>query len=95
MLKAKQLAGLAEPGLSLVHDQQHATLSAGALYPLVKSLRRHDHAAGAQHGLADEGGGLAGEIGIRELQARVQALNVAVGILETERATVAIRREHR
>ena len=59
-LAAEPVAGAAEAADDLVADQQDAVLVADALDLGPVGLGRHDHAAGALHRLADEGGHLVG-----------------------------------
>ncbi len=51
VLEAEPLAGAAEPGLHLVHDQQQAALVAQRAHALEKRVVRRHHAALALHGL--------------------------------------------
>ena len=61
-LAGEHLAGAAEAADHLVGDEHHVMLAADGLNLLPIALGRHDDAAGAHHGLADEGGDRVGPL---------------------------------
>ena len=94
-LEAEHAAELAEAGLLLVDDQQHAALLAHLLQPLQPAGRRLHHAAGAEQRLGDDRRGLAGGLRIEQLEAGLQAGVVAAGERLRQRAAVTVGRHHR
>src|SRR5579864_6370969 len=69
VLETKQLPRLAEASLRFIENQCHAARTHLVLQRLVVALRWHNDTTRAEHRLADEGGWLAGEIRIRQLEA--------------------------
>jgi len=78
-----------KPQDHLVRDEQHVVLRKDGLDLLEVGPRRRDHAAGAHHGLGDEGGH---GVRVLALDQRVQALRHprGEGLLTLARAAVAI-----
>ena len=72
-IRRRAVTDAAERGLRLVEDQQHAALVGRAAQRLHIRLRWHQHAAGADHRLDDDGGGAAGAGHVEHLQADLQA----------------------
>src|SRR5208282_2433756 len=90
VLEAEQFASLAEPGLRLVEDQQHAAAVEFGAQRLEVAGRGYNHAAGAENGLADEGSGLGREVGVGEFEAGMEALQLAAREAEAQWAAVAM-----
>ena len=72
-LAAEIGAEAAEAADDLVRDQQHVVLAAQLLHPRPEAVGRRDDAAGADHGLADEGRDVVGVI----LEQRLERVGVA------------------
>jgi hypothetical protein len=92
---SKPNAELAEPGLLLVDDEQHAALVAELLKPPEPTGRRLDGAAGAEQRLGDDRGRLAGRLGVDQLETRLETGELAFGQGLAQRAAIAVRRDHR
>ena len=84
------LAGAAEAGLHFVGDEQAAVFFDGVENDLEIFRRRRDESADALNGLGHEGGDLAAGAGLDEVFDVVGAGHAAIGIVQPERAAVAV-----
>ena len=87
-LAAEVGAQAAEAADDLVRDQQHVVLAAQLLHARPEALGRRDHAAGADHGLADERGDVVGVV----LEQRLERVGVAPRDVLDVRDQVAVAR---
>src|SRR5216684_1177985 len=90
-LETEHRAELAEAGLLLVDDEQHAALDAELLETPQPTRRRLDHAAGAEQGLGDDRRRPTRALRIQQLEAGLEAGELAFGKTLRERAAIAIR----
>src|SRR5260221_1261627 len=90
-LETEHRAKLAEAGLLLVDDEQHAALDAELLETPQPTRRRLDHAAGAEQGLGDDRRRPTRALRIEQLEARLQAGGLASGKCLRQRAAIAVR----
>src|SRR5712691_12243402 len=87
------VAGPAPARLDLVADEQPAVAPDDADRDLEVLLRRHDEPAGALNRLGDERGRPARGLGADQLFQALRAFHPARGILEAQRAAIAVRGE--
>ena len=93
--EGEHLAELAEPGLLLIDDQQHAARVAHLVQPLQPAARRLHHAAGAEQRLRDDGGRPAGGLCIQQREACGEAGEITRRKSLRERTAITIGRHHR
>ena len=91
MLGREHRAGTSEAGLHFVGDEKNAVPLAGLLQNREEFARRRDETAFAKHGFDDDGGDSFGRHhALESILEVMRAENIACGILQRIRATIAV-----
>ena len=91
VLEAEHRPEPAEPCLSLVEHEEHASLVAQLPQTAEVAVGRNDDPARREHGLRDHGAERADRLLVDQLEARLQAGAVAGAVTVPDRAAVGIR----